>query len=87
MFAHSFMTNTTYIMYREMKKLAQLRVQQNISIDRKLVLMRQEEEKKVLDMQRQLSQEQTKSKQKESEIEELKGYMTYTYTRNRCKQR
>ena len=61
--------------YRQIAKVAQQRVQQSISYDLKVAEVRQEGEEKVLRMKHQLDKEQTKSKQKEEEIEELKRYI------------
>ena len=63
-----------YTQCRQIAKVAQQRAHQNISNDLKVAEVRQEGEKKVLRIKQQLNEEQTKSKQKEEEIRELKRY-------------
>ena len=63
--------------FRQIEKLTDQRVQQSISSGQKVEEARQEGEKKVSQMKQQLKEEQTKSRQKEDEIAELRRYACY----------
>ena len=59
-------------MYRQIDKVAHQRVQQSISSDKKMREVKQEGDKKIFQMKQQLKEEQTKSRQKEEEIDKLR---------------
>ena len=59
-------------MYRQIDKVAHQRVQQSISSDKKMKEVKQEGDKRISQMKQQLKEEQTKSRQKEEEIDKLR---------------
>ena len=59
---------------RQIDQLAENRIQQRISSDKKLEVSRRDGEKKVTQIKHKLQEEQTKSKLREEEMEALKRY-------------
>ena len=60
------------LVYRQIDKVAHQRVQQSISSDKKMKEVKQEGDKRISQMKQQLKEEQTKSRQKEEEIDKLR---------------
>ena len=65
-------------MYRQIDNVAYQQVQLTITSDQKMKEVKQEGEKKVSQMKQQLREEQTRSKQREQEIDQLKRYYSDT---------
>ena len=61
--------------YSQIEKLTDQRIQQSIASGQKVEVVKRTGEKKVSQMKQELKEEQTKSKQKEEEIEKLKRYI------------
>lgn len=61
--------------YRQIEKLTDQRIQQSITSGQKVEVVKRAGEKKVSQMKQELKEEQTKSTQKEEEIEKLKRYI------------
>ena len=64
--------NFSCLVYRQIDKVVHQRVQQSISSDQKMKEVKQEGDKRISQMKQQLKEEQTKSIQKEEEIDKLK---------------
>ena len=69
---------------RQIEELTDQRIQQSISSGQKVEEVRQEGEKKISQMKQELKEEQTKSKQREDEIAELRRYIYYIYSHTFC---